>query len=85
MQGKSFGLQTLLANGNGRQSCGLTFRQAGSIASKDPERQSGGCFILKSKSRERLNTVLREMITHAVQKKIPRTAVIVDMDALSLM
>ena len=42
-------------------------------------------FILKSKSRERLNTVLREMITHAVQKKIPRTAVIVDVDALSLM
>jgi len=42
-------------------------------------------FILKSKSRERLNTVLREMINHAATKKIPRTSVIVDMDALSLM
>jgi primosomal protein N' (replication factor Y) len=42
-------------------------------------------FILKSKSRERLNQTLRDMITHAVQQKIPRTAVIVDVDALSLM
>jgi primosomal protein N' (replication factor Y) len=42
-------------------------------------------FILKSKSRERLNIVLREMIQHAAQKKIPRTNVIVDVDALSLM
>jgi primosomal protein N' (replication factor Y) len=42
-------------------------------------------FILKSKSRERLNTVLREMIAHAATKKIPRTNVIVDVDALSLM
>ena len=42
-------------------------------------------FLLKSKSRERLNAVLREMIVHAHQKKIPRTAVIVDVDAMSLM
>jgi len=42
-------------------------------------------FILKSKSRERLNAVLREMMVHAGQKKIPRTAVMVDVDALSLM
>ena len=42
-------------------------------------------FILKSKSRERLNFVLREMIAYAVAKKIPRTNVIVDVDALSLM
>ncbi|HEY3929232.1 MAG TPA: primosomal protein N' [Candidatus Koribacter sp.] len=42
-------------------------------------------FILKSKSRERLNAVLREMMAHAGQKKIPRTAVMVDVDALSLM
>jgi primosomal protein N' (replication factor Y) len=42
-------------------------------------------FILKSKSRERLNGVLRDMMGHAAQKKIPRTAVIVDVDAMSLM
>jgi primosomal protein N' (replication factor Y) len=42
-------------------------------------------FILKSKSRERLNAVLRDMISHAAQKKIPRPAVIVDVDAMSLM
>ena len=42
-------------------------------------------FILKSKSRERLNAVLREMMVHAARKKIPRTAVIVDVDAMSLM
>jgi len=42
-------------------------------------------FILKSKSRERLNTVLRDMIGYALTKKIPRTAIIVDVDALSLM
>ena len=42
-------------------------------------------FLLKSKSRERLNSVLREMIVFAGEKKIPRTSVIVDMDAFSLM
>jgi primosomal protein N' (replication factor Y) len=42
-------------------------------------------FVLKSPSRERLNTTLRAMLAHAAQKKIPRTQVIVDVDALWLM
>jgi len=42
-------------------------------------------FILKSPSRERLNTTLRAMLVHAAQQKIPRTQVIVDVDALWLM
>jgi primosomal protein N' (replication factor Y) len=42
-------------------------------------------FVLKSPSRERLNTTLRAMLVHAAQKKIPRTQVIVDVDALWLM
>lgn len=42
-------------------------------------------FVLKSPSREKLNTTLRAMLAHAVQQKIPRTQVIVDMDALWLM
>ncbi len=41
-------------------------------------------FLLKSASRERMNTVLRAMIEHAVEKKIPRTNLVVDVDALSL-
>jgi primosomal protein N' (replication factor Y) len=42
-------------------------------------------FVLKSPSREKLNTTLRAMLVYAAQKKIPRTQVIVDVDALWLM
>jgi primosomal protein N' (replication factor Y) len=42
-------------------------------------------FVLKSPSREKLNTTLRAMLAHAAQRKIPRTQVIVDVDALWLM
>jgi primosomal protein N' (replication factor Y) (superfamily II helicase) len=42
-------------------------------------------FVLKSPSRKKLNTTLRAMLAHAAQKKIPRTQVIVDVDALWLM
>jgi primosomal protein N' (replication factor Y) len=42
-------------------------------------------FVLKSPSRERLNATLRAMLTHAAGQKIPRTQVIVDVDALWLM
>jgi primosomal protein N' (replication factor Y) len=41
-------------------------------------------FLLKSASRERMNTVLRAMIEHAAEKKIPRTNLVVDVDALSV-
>jgi primosomal protein N' (replication factor Y) (superfamily II helicase) len=42
-------------------------------------------FVLKSPSREKLNTTLRAMLAYAAQMKIPRTQVIVDVDALWLM
>jgi primosomal protein N' (replication factor Y) len=42
-------------------------------------------FVLKSPSREKLNTTLRAMLACAAQQKVPRTQVIVDMDALWLM
>jgi primosomal protein N' (replication factor Y) len=42
-------------------------------------------FILKSPSRQKLNTLLRAMLTHAAKENIPRTNVIVDVDALWLM
>jgi primosomal protein N' (replication factor Y) (superfamily II helicase) len=42
-------------------------------------------FVLKSPSREKLNSTLRAMLAHAAQLKIPRTQVIVDVDALWLM
>jgi len=42
-------------------------------------------FVLKSPSREKLNTTLRAMMAHAATQKIPRTQVIVDVDALWLM
>jgi len=42
-------------------------------------------FILKSPSRQKLNEVLRAMLTQAEKEKIPRTNVIVDVDALWLM
>ena len=42
-------------------------------------------FVLKSDSREKLNAVLRAMLIYAAQQKIPRTQVIVDVDAVWLM
>ena len=42
-------------------------------------------FVLKSPSRKSLNTTLRAMLAYAAQEKIPRTQVIVDVDALWLM
>ena len=42
-------------------------------------------FILKSPSRQKLNSLLREMLAHAAKEKIPQTNVIVDVDALWLM
>ncbi len=42
-------------------------------------------FVLKSPSREKLNTTLRTMLAHATQQKIPRTQIIADVDALWLM
>jgi primosomal protein N' (replication factor Y) len=42
-------------------------------------------FVLKSASREKLNTLLRAMLSFAAQQKIPRTQVVVDVDALWLM
>jgi primosomal protein N' (replication factor Y) (superfamily II helicase) len=42
-------------------------------------------LVLKSASREKLNTLLRTMLAYAASQKIPRTQVIVDVDALWLM
>jgi primosomal protein N' (replication factor Y) len=42
-------------------------------------------FVLKSASREKLNALLRTMLAYAIAQKIPRTQVIVDVDALWLM
>ena len=42
-------------------------------------------FVLKSPSRQKLHATLRAMIAYAAQRKIPRTQVIVDVDALWLM
>jgi primosomal protein N' (replication factor Y) len=42
-------------------------------------------FVLKSPSREKLNNTLRAMLAYAAVQKIPRTQVIVDVDALWLM
>ncbi len=42
-------------------------------------------FVLKSPSREKLNTTLRSMLAHAAQQRIPRTQIVVDVDALWLM
>jgi primosomal protein N' (replication factor Y) len=41
-------------------------------------------FLLKSASRERMNGFLRAMIDHALENKIPRISLVVDVDALSL-
>jgi len=42
-------------------------------------------FVLKSPSREKLNATLRAMLAYAAQQKIPRTQIVVDVDALWLM
>jgi len=42
-------------------------------------------FILKSPSRQKLNSLLREMLAQVAKENIPRTNVIVDVDALWLM
>jgi primosomal protein N' (replication factor Y) len=42
-------------------------------------------FILKSPSRQKLNEVLRAMLAQSEKEKIPRTNIIVDVDALWLM
>jgi len=42
-------------------------------------------FVLKSPSRQKLNATLRAMLAYAAQQRIPRTQVIVDVDALWLM
>ncbi len=42
-------------------------------------------FVLKSPSREKLNSTLRAMLAYATRQKIPRTQVIVDVDAIWLM
>jgi len=42
-------------------------------------------FVLKSASREKLNATLRAMLVYSTRQKIPRTQVIVDVDALWLM
>ncbi len=42
-------------------------------------------FVLKAASREKLNATLRAMLAYAAQQKIPRTQVIVDVDAVWLM
>jgi primosomal protein N' (replication factor Y) len=42
-------------------------------------------FILKSPSREKMNALLRAMLAEAAARKIPRTQVVVDVDAVWLM
>ncbi|HVH87580.1 MAG TPA: primosomal protein N' [Terriglobales bacterium] len=42
-------------------------------------------FILKSASREKLNSTLRALVANAVEEHVPRTSIIVDVDPQSLM
>ncbi|MCU1309171.1 MAG: primosomal protein [Candidatus Angelobacter sp.] len=42
-------------------------------------------FVLKAQSREKLNAVLRALLNHAAEREIPRTNIIADVDALSLL
>jgi primosomal protein N' (replication factor Y) len=42
-------------------------------------------FVLKSESREVLNATLRAMLKHTAERKIPRSNLIVDVDAVSLL
>ncbi len=42
-------------------------------------------FLLKSASREKLNALLRAMLAHGAEQKVPRSHLIVDVDAVWLM
>ena len=42
-------------------------------------------FLLKSASRERLNSLLRVMLRHAAEQHVPRSNLVVDVDAISLL
>ena len=42
-------------------------------------------FLLKSASRERLNALLRAMLRHAEEQRVPRSNLVVDVDAISLL
>jgi primosomal protein N' (replication factor Y) len=42
-------------------------------------------FILKASSRQKMNAALRSMLQHALEHKVPRTSIIIDVDAQSLM
>jgi primosomal protein N' (replication factor Y) len=42
-------------------------------------------FLIKSKSREKMNSALRAMIEHATEQKIPRGNLVADVDALSML
>jgi primosomal protein N' (replication factor Y) len=42
-------------------------------------------FLLKSTSRNEVNSLLRSMLAHAVEQKLPRQCIVVDVDALSLL
>jgi len=42
-------------------------------------------FVLKSPSREDLNRLLRSLLVHAVEEKIPRSQIIIDVDPIWLM
>ncbi len=42
-------------------------------------------FILKANSRQKLHAALRSMLQYAQEHKVPRTSIIVDVDALSFM
>jgi primosomal protein N' (replication factor Y) len=42
-------------------------------------------FLLKSSSRERLHALLDAMLRHAEQERLPRTNIVVDVDAISLL
>ncbi len=42
-------------------------------------------FVLKSESREKMHRLLRAMLAHSAVEKIPRTNLVVDVDALWLM
>jgi primosomal protein N' (replication factor Y) len=42
-------------------------------------------FLLKSTSRNEVNSLLRSMLAHAAEQKLPRQCIVVDVDALSLL
>jgi primosomal protein N' (replication factor Y) len=42
-------------------------------------------FLIKSKSREKMNAALRAMTEHALAQKVPRGNLVVDVDALSML